>query len=293
MPTVLAQSNLPKSAAVVVSSETIVLRDPNNNILEKYTSDEQKQLSLKSYGVKPETLLSPGENKTKPITNPIIYYRWLQNIGEAYIDSLVNPKSSYKYEFAIFTDSSSLGRLFGSRSLVSEGSSTLKVISAFISRTSNTRFALGINMNNGSGETTSVSAIPNNFAKVVIDNGKVYVNDVEKAVIQGLSEEVVVDSSLFIFALSTSGVPTIGGSFYLAYFKIYDENGNILRDFVPASQQDVFGLYDKVSATLFVNANENGSFVGDNDESMIPSTNTLGFGNINEPDVIVDDSETM
>lgn len=72
MPTVLAQSNLPKSAAVVVSSETIILRDPNNSILEKYTSDQQKQKSLKSYGIKPETMLSPGENKIDPRPQPPI-----------------------------------------------------------------------------------------------------------------------------------------------------------------------------------------------------------------------------
>lgn len=70
MPTVLAQSNLPKSAAVVVSSETIILRDPDNSILEKYTSDEQKEKSLKSYGLKNDVLLSPGKNPFNPTPEP-------------------------------------------------------------------------------------------------------------------------------------------------------------------------------------------------------------------------------
>lgn len=293
MPKVLAQSNLPNSAAVVVSSETIILRDPNNRILEKYTSDEQKQLSLKSYGIKPATLLSPGENKTSPISDQIHFYRWLQNIGNAYIDSLVKPKSGYKYEFAVVSHSDSIARIFGSRCPTPDDPSINAIITAFISNITDSSFTLSLYMMNGSGRNPTIPGIPNNFAKVVIDNGKVFVNDEEKAEVPDLTQEVVVDTNLFVFSNSNNGTPQFGGSMYLAYFKIYDEGRNILRNFVPASQRGVFGLYDKVSATLFVNANEDGSFVGGNDESIIQIPNTFGFGTVNTPEVIYNDNETM
>lgn len=293
MPTVLAQSNLPKSAAVVVSSETIILRDPNNSIIEKYTSDEQKQLSLKSYGIKPATLLSPGENKTAPMPSPIVFYNWLQNIGHPYIDSLILPKSVYKYEFAVVPSSTSTARIFGSRGVVPEHPSDLSDISGYINGVNNNGFSLAIYMNDVGNGNSIVQSVPFNFAKIVIDEGKVYVNDEQKAEIPDLSQEFVVASNLFIFARSDSGTPSFGSSFYLAYFKIYDENSNILRDFVPASQDGVFGLYDRVSAKLFVNSNNEGSFVGSNDEPVLPVSNTLGFGNISNPDIIDIESESM
>lgn len=92
MPKVLAQSNLPNSAAVVVSSETIILRDPNNSILEKYTSDEQKQLSLKSYGVKDNVLLSPSKNpfNPKPVP-PVVVPEFSFNNGTESLPIWENP----------------------------------------------------------------------------------------------------------------------------------------------------------------------------------------------------------
>lgn len=92
MPTVLAQSNLPKSAAVVVSSETIILRDPDNSILEKYTSDEQRQKALNSYGVKPAVLLSPGSNNYVPRPEPpVVVVAFEYSNGTEFLPILANP----------------------------------------------------------------------------------------------------------------------------------------------------------------------------------------------------------
>lgn len=293
MPKVLAQSNLPNSAAVVVSSETIILRDPNNSIIKKYTSDEQKQLSLKSYGIKPDSLLSPGENKTTPDTRNIIFYRWLQNVGEAYIDSLIKPKSIYKYEYAVNYVSGTNPRLYGASEPVSSGTSTARVISAYMFKTSSPNFELRIYETEDGNTFTSVPNITDSFEKITIEGGKVFVNEEEKATISTYNPEMALGINLFIFCLSNNNVPLFRGSFRLAYFKIFDENRNLLRDFVPASQDEVFGLYDKVSKTLFVNANENGSFVGGNDNTVVQNPNTFGFGNVNTPDVIDNDGEIM
>lgn len=293
MPTVLAQSNLPKNAAVVVSSETIILRDPNNSILKKYTSEEQKQLSLESYGVKPTTLLSPGENETIPDSKKIIFYRWLQNNGEACINSMIKPKSVYKYEFAINYVSGSNPYIFGAADHVAGSDSNFKSISAYIYNASAASFGMRIYMKDEGSTFASLSGITNSFEKIVIEDGKIYVNDVEKATISTYNPETALDTNLFIFSLATENIPSFRGSLRLAYFKIYDENGNLLRDFVPASRDEDFGLYDKVTRALFVKASGDGSFIGGNDENIIPNSGPLGFGNIDTPDVIDNDGETI
>lgn len=293
MPTVLAQSNLPKSAAVVVSSETIILRDPNNNILEKYTSDEQKQKSLKSYGIKPATMLSPGENKTSPDTKNLTFYRWLQNNGEACINSLIKPKFNYKYEFAVKAISSSYPFLFGASDHDASDTGDYKSFRAYMNYRSEQLFTLYLYMTNTGNNYTTITNISNDFEKITIEDGKYYVNDEEIGTIASYDPETALDTYLFIFCYSNYNTPQFRGNFRLAYFRIYDEYDNILRDFVPASQDGIFGLYDKVSHTLFINANENGSFVGGNDDSIPQDSNTFGFGNVNTPDIIDNESESM
>lgn len=293
MPTVLAQSNLPKSAAVVVSSETIILRDPNNSILEKYTSDEQKQLSLKSYGIKPATMLSPGENKTSPDTRNIIYYRWLQNNGRAYINSLIKPKFNYKYEFSISPTSLATSYVFGANDHNVGETGDYKSFRGYLYSNSAHEYILPIYMTKTGGDFTLIRNISINFDKITIEGGKIYVNNEEVGTISSYDPDTALDSYLFLFCNSNNNVPAFQGSYRLAYFKIYDENNSLLRDFVPASQDEIFGLYDKVSRQLFVNANEDGFFVGGNDDTIAPGSNTLGFGNINDTDIIDIENETI
>lgn len=293
MPTVLAQSNLPKSAAVVVSSETIILRDPNNRILEKYTSDEQKQLSLKSYGIKPATMLSPGENKTTPDTRNIIFYHWLQNNNPAYINTLVKPRFNYKYEFAVNADRAHRPILFGASDHDAGSSGTYKSFRATLNVDAELNIELRVVMSDTGDTTTSVPNISHNYDKITIENGKIYVNDEEKATISSYNPNTALDSYLFLFSFSNNNQPASQGTIRLAYFKIFDENNHLLRDFVPASIDGIFGMYDNVSHYLFINANENGSFEGGDDETVIPESGTFGFGNVNTPDVIDNDNELM
>ena len=72
---------------------------------------------------------------------------------------------------------------------------------------------------------------------------------------------------LFIGGQNRSGIPYTLGSFKLWYYKIYDGNNNLIRDFVPAINNNEAGLYDNVTGTFYGNANT-------------AYTNNLSCGNI-------------
>lgn len=286
MPKVLAQSNLPNNAAVVVSSETIILRDPNNSILEKYTSDEQKQLSLKSYGIKPATLLSPGENKTKPDDDSLIFHKWLQNIGNAYIDTGIIPFASYKFEFSAISTGDSIAYIYGARVLIDPTALTFKNFSGRLNLDNhNLPFFRLYWKDQGSGYL-DINNTSNEFINIVVDRGYVFANGESKGIIPDYSEDVVINSPIFLFAFSDESVPNFRGSVKIAYFKIFDENGIILRDLVPATRGEEIGMYDKVSRTLFQNKNDVGNFVAGDVENTTLGSIPFGFGIVNTPTVI-------
>lgn len=293
MPTVLAQSNLPKSAAVVVSSETIILRDPNNSILEKYTSDEQKQKSLKSYGIKPATLLSPGENKTIPFDDSLVFYNWLQNVNNAYIDTGVIPLPSYRFEFSAILAGGTKGYIYGARVLSSPGTTSYRNFTGRIEIGNNNNLYYRLFWNRIGSSYLDVQNPSNNYLDIVIDKGIVYEGGESIGSIPGYSEDVEINAPIFLYAFCDELTPLFSGSVKIAYFKIYDGDGNLLRDFVPASKDEEIGMYDKVSKTLFKNKNNVGNFVAGDDETVVPSPNPFGFGNINNPDIIDNKDETI
>lgn len=292
MPTVLAQSNLPKSAAVVVSSETIILRDPSNSILEKYTSDEQKQKSLKSYGIKPKTLLSPGENKTSHDFDGLVFHRWLQNVNNAYIDTGIVPLTSYKFEFSAIRVSGSQAYIYGARILHNADTREYYNFSGrLVVGSGNTPLYRLYWKAEGTGYLDIRNA-DNDFLDVIIDKGNVFVDGVSKGIIPDFNENIVINVPICLFAFGENPNPTFSGTVKIAYFKIYDENGILLRDFVPATKDEEVGMFDKVSKTLFLNKNNVGNFVAGDDDTVSQVLNTFGFGNVNTPDDIGNDFVT-
>jgi hypothetical protein len=75
------------------------------------------------------------------------------------------------------------------------------------------------------------------------------------------------DYNFYLFALNVSGTPSLhniasGARFYGG--KMYS-SGVMVRDFIPVRKNGVGYLYDRVSGTLFGNANSTGSFAVGND----------------------------
>lgn len=271
MPTVLAQSNLPKSAAVVVSSETIILRDPNNSILEKYTSDEQKQKSLKSYGIKPATMLSPGENKFIPLPPAPIFYDWIRDDGGAYIATGFLPSGTTKFVIDFKFISGSANYFFGVQSPDFQDSSINTRFGATLRNLSTDTFEARIYWGNNPFKYSSLTPLPKERQTLRIGGGFAQINDETPVAIEAYSPYIKASKEIFIFADNSDNTNFTIGNTYLFSFKIYDEADNLLMSLKPATLNEVPGLYDEVSRSFFENAAESGSFIVGNGDAPLPS----------------------
>lgn len=275
MPKVLAQSNLPNNAAVVVSSETIILRDPNNSILEKYTSDEQKQASLKSYGVKPATLLSPGDNETEPINKNYKFYNWLRTDGKAFLDSKIIPKSSYKFEISFKYIAGNSAIAFGVLGpLAAPDTSNARLLVIFDKNSENVvDWRVFCSKNTSSNAKRYLDEVSK--VNLTIKEGKVFTSGGEEIDIPSYSNALVFSQSFYIFAERRNDIPINNGIMSLYYMKIWDENDNIIFDIVPASRKGIPGAYDKANDVFLSNANSEGAFSVGNGSDEI--TGLSGF----------------
>lgn len=274
MPPVLAQSNLPKSAAVVVSSETIILRDPSNDVLEKYTSDEQRQKALKSYGIKPATLLSPGENKVKPIGPTPIFYDWIRDVDAAYIATGFIPKSTTKIQTEFKYIDGSYNYFFGVQSPDVVDSEISTQFGIILVPQSNNRFVARLYWGNDANSFTPTPTVTIDRVNLKVGGGFVQLNETTPVSITGYDPNIEASKELFIFATNRNIIANKQGNTYLFSFKIYDDSDNLLMSLRPATINEVPGLYDEVSGTFFENAADSGSFIVGNGET--PSVSLLG-----------------
>lgn len=275
MPTVLAQSNLPKSAAVVVSSETIILRDPNNSILEKYTSEEQKQLSLKSYGIKPATLLSPGPNNTKPDSSHVEIFAWLQNNGAAYIDTGVLLKASDKLEVKFLHLVDSTNYICGVNENSTPSSSKKLRFDIFVRNYREQVIDCVAYCNNTASSSVTVSGVPNSQIVATLANGLFSVNDMEPATVPEYDATLIWSLPLYIFGINNNGALQRQGNFRFFYLKITNSEDVLVHNFVPAKKDETFGLYDTIDQRFYPNSNSEGIFIAGNETSNL----NLGMSN--------------
>lgn len=274
MPTVLAQSNLPKSAAVVVSSETIILRDPNNSILEKYTSDEQRQKSLNSYGVKPVTMLSPGDNKTSPTPSGVKFYDWLQTDGRAYINTGILPEASYNIEAKFLYVSGTTAYVLGVYENDANIPNTTKRVNMFVTNVRSSVLDCGAICSESATGSIRKFDIPNSLINASIKNGIFKVNEEAGVQIPSYDPNLTWSSPLYLFALNNLGNLLIPGILKIFDVKITDANDITIAHFKPAKYDGEIGFYDTVSQQMFLNANEQGAFEVGNGLSNSP----LGLG---------------
>lgn len=278
MPTVLAQSNLPKSAAVVVSSETIILRDPNNSILEKYTSDEQKQLSLKSYGIRPATMLSPGENKIKPEDSNLVFFDWLQNVNRAYINTLLKPQADYKYEIDVEYLSGNSVYQFGVRNYPEGATNGNGRFTNVAVHGENNLMDFHLFFSSNRYAYANIQGLTQGRHLLLIENGSVKVDDSESVVIPDFDSSLKIEQPIFLFSENREGTYEFGGISRFYSFKVYNALGRLLLDLKPATKNGIPGFYDSVTRQLFENANNEGSLLVGN----IGDSVGFGFG-LNTP----------
>ena len=62
------------------------------------------------------------------------------------------------------------------------------------------------------------------------------------------------DATFSVFSLNDGLLPMLGGKTY--FYKLYDANGDLLRDMIPVrrNSDNVLGMYDRVTGTFFTNS---------------------------------------
>lgn len=287
MPKVLAQSNLPTDAAVVVSSETIILRDPNNSILEKYTSEEQKQKSLKSYGIRPTTLLSPGPNNTKPVPGRVKFFTWLQNNGAAYVNTGILMKASDRLEVKFQYIDGNTCYICGVNQNVSGSTTIKKRYDIFIRNIRTDVLDCIAYCNATASSNVTVADVPISQIVASLADGQFIVNDMEPVAVPQYDATLSWVRPLYIFGINNIGVLQQQGTFKLFYLKITNSENVIIHNFVPAKYNEAFGLYDTVEQIFYPNSNSEGEFIAGNNMSNfgLGMSNPLDL-NTASPDVI-------
>ena len=226
-------------------------------------------------------------------------YEYLRSSGTQYIDlgykGKGNTKVEIKFRYHTATSATGSGRIFGSRTTSSTDA-----------------FAVGT--------TTGVVASTGNKVFWCYDGQPYFIDDTEfglnewKTVVFSATEHTIdgvtvgddyevtefeTPYNLKLFGFDNNG--TIGcGYVDIAYCKLWDDDGTLVRDVVPAYDGTTYSMYDKVSGTMLPNAGT-GNFVAgstavptpDNPIDIVSNNGVIKYGQYSNNIFNKDDTANM
>ena len=170
---------------------------------------------------------------------------YLEATGYQHIDTNIIGNGSYRYKIKFICNN--MGSYEDGNSATIFGSRTGPTTNSIqLSTWHNGCFGYN-SLNDNLGINTNIEYI----VEFKRDN-KLYINNEEKLTVNNLSYNT--PNSLILFALHNAD-ENIKEHFIgkIYYFTLYDENDNIILDFVPVRKNGVGYMYDKVSKQLFGN----------------------------------------
>ena len=186
---------------------------------------------------------------------------WLQTDGTAYIDTGIKATSSITTEGEYDITSNLGGNLavFGGRVAVNNNSNVLFHYQKEGNLTNGWRFGNGEKTGNA-GNAIGTFAFSNKESARVMK--------INNLTLTCASSTFTTVYNIFIFAVNNGGgvmgITANSVVLKLKYFKMYS-SGVLVRDYIPVRKNGVGYLYDKVTKTLYGNANSTGAFVYGND----------------------------
>lgn len=183
-----------------------------------------------------------------PYDKEILY---LESNGTQYIDTNIIYNGSYRFEVKFLCnslsspDDANSGTIFGTR--------TYPEIDSFQLST----YKSGCFGYNGLTSNLGITTNTEYITEFKRDN-KLYINNVEKLTLDNKSFNTVEPILLFALYQRSNVTERFLGRIY--YFKLYDENDNIILDMIPVRKNGIGYMYDKVSKQLFSNQGT-GNFV--------------------------------
>ena len=189
-------------------------------------------------------------------------YDYLRSSGTQYIDlgykGKANTKVEIKFKYYQTSSATGSGRVFGSRTNSSTNAFALGSSSGVVSSTGNKVFWCY------DGQSFYVV----DDAPFGLDEWQTVVFSATEHKVNGTTEgddytvtTFETPSNLMLFAFDNNG--TIGyGYVDIAYCKLWDDDGTLVRDLVPVKYGTTYSMYDKVSNTLLPNAGSGDFSVG-------------------------------
>jgi hypothetical protein len=186
-------------------------------------------------------------NTTEPNIHGVKYIQ-SDKTKSQYIDTELNPNAWYDVEISMkYLDVSDTGTAFGCRRAASEGEYTLTL--------KRLRHYAGWWWSGNSYADTGVN--DTDWHKYFVDGsrGAIYVDDVEKGTSSAADNIETYPKTFYIFACNDNTDGAISfSSIRVEYIKIWDKEGVLVRNFIPAlDENDVPSLYDKVTRRYYYN----------------------------------------
>ena len=194
---------------------------------------------------------------TKPYDAEVEY---LQSDGHAYVDllkTLDSDKDVVEIDFMLVASGTSARFIFGDRA-----SASSKNYTALVSSSN----SIIIDINDGSYSTYRVNASTSGvnrrcFIHMEKSNKYIKYDGVEVVSSTTSSQSFTTNGSAYLFGAGSNSRPKI-----MLYAFRWVREGTLLFNLIPVRKDGVGYLYDKVSKTLFGNANDTGAFIIGNDK---------------------------
>lgn len=191
---------------------------------------------------------------------------YLQSDGTAYIDTGIKASSSIKIEADIEVLSTFTGEscaIFGSRIANNNTAYALQYYKTSSGTTKYWRWAFG----NGSATANHNGTTGDFHLSNTTASRSMVITGAHSSTATCSSATFSNNYNIFIFGMNSGG--TLGGVGGIPHvpvkaFKMYD-GSSLARDYIPVRKNGVGYLYDKVSGSLFGNANSSGAFTYGND----------------------------
>ena len=209
-----------------------------------------------------------GGTEQRNLPSGYTEYEYLRSSGTQYIDlgykGKGNTKVEIKFRYYQTSSETGSGRVFGSRDTSTSNAFAIGSTSGVVANTGNKIFWCY--------DGQSFYIPDNTFA---LDEWQTVVFSATEHTINGATkgDDYTVTTfetpdNLKLFAFDSGGTNSVG-YVDIAYCKLWDDDGTLVRDLVPAKYGTTYGMYDKVSNTLLPNAGT-GDFTAGSDAVPTP-----------------------
>ncbi len=208
-------------------------------------------------------------NVARAATLPAGYteLEYLQTDGNSWIDTGIKGDMSYKYEIDFQQLDAGQYRNWGAfdQSGYSGGPN--------MSLTHLSGFAVRWTVSGNNSQAVNLSTLDSNRHHIIIDNGYITWDGVNKGRSTGHQDNYVFGYNLFLGTVNPGGnTPTSNAKSKYYSYKVWNTSGDLIQDLIPAKNSSgVVGMYDMVSGQFFTNAGT-GTFIAGEYKIKIATT---------------------